>query len=136
MIHDSTREFTIKQQKAGVGYFGQVRVRLVDGPGLVTWQADPLDHSSLQPGSSDDDEFIAAALAGAADGQRLAGEAGADNAGWSIEVVHVQVNHTDIEQSAVRAAAALAVASAFGVGERTELSFDGGWIARCKITEP
>lgn len=128
MFDGRTGEFLLKRQKAGVGYFGQVRVRVVAGAEPVVWQVDPADSSSLQPGA--DDEFVAAALAGAADGLRLVAEAGVDVAGWSVEVVHVQLDFTDVEETAVRAAAALAVAEAFGVGERMELGFDGGWVVR------
>ncbi|ANZ34728.1 hypothetical protein BBK82_00175 [Lentzea guizhouensis] len=127
MSDGRTGEFKLKRQKAGVGYFGQVRVRLAAGAAPVSWQGDPADTSSLQPGVADDDEFIAAALAGAADGLRLLAEAGVDVAGQTAQVVHVQLNYTDIEVSAVRAAAALAVAEAFGVPDRLELGFDDGW---------
>jgi hypothetical protein len=130
MSDSRTGEFKLKRQKAGVGYFGQVRVRVAEGTDSVSWQADPADTSSLQPGVSDDDEFITAALAGAGDGLHLVAGAGVDVTGWAVEVVHVQLNYTDIEASAVRAAAALAVAAAFGVEERMELDFDSGWVVR------
>ncbi|WP_447006766.1 hypothetical protein ACRAKI_09990 [Saccharothrix isguenensis] len=42
-------------------------------------------------------------------------------------MVHARLDMTDIEESAVRAAAALAVAEAFGVADRVELGFDAGW---------
>ncbi|WP_440899895.1 hypothetical protein, partial [Actinosynnema sp.] len=61
-------EHRVRRQRAGVGYFGQVRVRVVDGAleGAVVWAVDPEDRSSLQPGS--DREFVDAAVAGAWDG--------------------------------------------------------------------
>ncbi|SDG21114.1 hypothetical protein SAMN05216553_106196 [Lentzea fradiae] len=126
MFDGRTGEFVLKRQKGGVGYFGQVRVRVVAGVEPVVWQVDPADSSSLQPGT--DHELVAAALAGVADGLRLVAEAGVDVTGWSAEVVHVQLNFTDIEESAVRAAGALAVGDAFEVG--MEPVFDGGWTAR------
>ncbi|ACU38368.1 hypothetical protein KCV87_33100 [Actinosynnema pretiosum subsp. pretiosum] len=122
MSGERVGEYRLKRQRAGVGYFGQVRVRVVDGApeGAVVWAVDPGDRSSLQPGL--DQEFVDAAVAGAWDGLGVVGRSGG-----VVEVLHVQVDLTDIEVSAVRAAAAMAVVEAFGVGDRVELVFDGGW---------
>jgi len=74
-----------------------------------------------------DAEFVAAALAGAADGLALAGACGVDRAGVRVEITHVQLDYTDLHQSAVRAAAALAVAEAFGLADRVGLAFADGF---------
>ncbi len=121
-------EYRLRRQHAGVGYFGQVRIRLVtagEGTSPVTWQVAPDDASSLQPGP--DREFVDAALAGAADGVALASRCGADPTGVAVEVVHAQLDLTDIDVSAVRTAATLAVAEAFGVADGLRPAFYDGW---------
>lgn len=128
MPDDRTGEYRLRRQHAGVGYFGQVRVRLTtadEDRSPVTWVVDPDDTSSLQPGP--DREFVDAAVAGAGDGLDLVTRCGVDPAGVAVEVVHVQLDLTDIEVSAVRAAAALAVADAFGVADRLRPVFRHGW---------
>ncbi|GHF46726.1 hypothetical protein FHX82_001546 [Amycolatopsis bartoniae] len=120
-----TGEFKLQRQKGGVGYFGQVRVRVVPGEADVVWAVPPEDRTSLQP--RHDAEFVEAAVAGAREGVELVRSLGVDVA--RVEVVHAQLNVTDIEESAVRAAAALAVGEAFGVADRLVLTFDGGWRA-------
>ncbi|GAA2683841.1 MULTISPECIES: hypothetical protein [Actinosynnema] len=122
-------EYRLRRQKGGIGYFGQVRVRVVAGdPVRVVWAVDPGDRSSLQPGS--DREFTDAAVVGARDGLDLVARCGVELSGHVVEVVHAQLDLTDVEVSAVRAASAMAVAEAFGVGDRVELGFDGGWAVR------
>ncbi|MCC8245504.1 hypothetical protein [Saccharothrix luteola] len=126
MPDDRTGEYRLRRQHAGVGYFGQVRVRLTTASDdRVAWVVDPDDTSSLQPGP--DGEFVDAAVAGAADGLDLVSRCGADTTGVAVEVVHAQLDLTDIEVSAVRAAAALAVADAFGVADRLHLVYREGW---------
>ncbi|SFJ02297.1 hypothetical protein SAMN05421835_102535 [Amycolatopsis sacchari] len=122
-----TGEFRLQRQKGGVGYFGQVRVRVVPGPADVVWTAPPEDRTSLQP--REDAEFVEAALAGARDGVELVRSLGVD-VGERVEVVHAQLDLKDIEESAVRAAAALAVGEAYGVGDRLVLDFRDGWFVR------
>jgi hypothetical protein len=127
MLDGSTGEYRLRRQRAGVGYFGQVRVRLVTpaGPPLVRWVVAADDPTSLQP--EHDSQFVDAALAGAAQGLVLVAQCGVDPTGYTVEVVHVQFDLIDIEESAVRAAAAFAVANAFGVADHMRLGFDGGW---------
>jgi hypothetical protein len=128
MPDDRTGEYRLRRQHAGVGYFGQVRVRLTtagEDRSPVTWVVDPDDTSSLQPGP--DREFVDAALAGATDGLDLVTSCGADTTGVAVEVVHAQLDLTDIETSAVRAAAALAVADAFGVADQLQPVYHQGW---------
>jgi hypothetical protein len=127
MFDGRTGEYRLRRQKAGVGYFGQVRVRLVapTDPPPVRWRVAADDRTSLQP--EHDSQFVDAALAGAAHGLMLVAQSGVDPTGYAVEVVHVQFDLIDIEESAVRAAAAFAVANAFGVAGHMELDFDGGW---------
>ncbi|WP_033440191.1 hypothetical protein [Saccharothrix sp. NRRL B-16314] len=128
MFEGRVGEYRLRRQKGGVGYFGQVRVRVAAAEGsgaAVVWRVDEDDTSSLQPGP--DREFVDAALAGAADGLDLVSRCGPEPAGVVVEVVHAQFDPTDLEESAVRAAAALAVSAAFGVADRVELRFDAGW---------
>ncbi|GAA3852405.1 hypothetical protein GCM10022243_17580 [Saccharothrix violaceirubra] len=128
MPDDRIGEYRLRRRHAGVGYFGQVRVRLTavgEGTSPVTWEVDPDDGSSLQPGP--DREFVDAAVAGAGDGLDLVTGCGVDPAGAAVEVVHAQLDLTDIEVSAVRTAAALAVADAFGVADRLRPVFRQGW---------
>lgn len=117
-------EFTLGRQRGGTCYFGHARVRLVPGSSH-RWAVDPDDRTSLQPRS--DPDLVEAAVSGAADGVALMRECGVSVEGWCVEIVHAQVDLVDIEASAVRAAAAMAVAEAFGAGERVALGFDSGW---------
>lgn len=128
-----TGAFKLQHQKRGIGYFGQVRVELRtasgdEEPGTVRWAVDPADRTSIQLRS--DAEFVRAAERGVADGLVAAADAGADTTGLVADVVHVQVNLIDIEESAVAAAAGMAVAIAAGVEGRVELTFDEGWQVR------
>jgi hypothetical protein len=64
------------------------------------------------------------------EGVELARALGVDAEGFWVEVVHAQLNLTDIDAGAVRAAAAMAVGEAFGVQDRLQLGFDNGWFVR------
>lgn len=131
--HTRRGEYKLQRQHAGVGYFGQVKVGAASSSeasgSTVEWAVPADDRTSVQPRS--DSEFVAAAVAGARLGIELVAglgaELGEEVRGCRIDVLHVQVNLIDIEESAVRAAAALAVADAFEVVDRFELRFDGGW---------
>lgn len=113
-------------RQASLGYFGQVKVRLagrgVDGPRVV-WRVDRQDRGSVQPGEADR-VFVDAAVEGAGVGLALVARCGVETAPYAVELVRVWYSAVDIEVASVRAAAAMAVADAFGVIEWMGLSFD------------
>lgn len=53
-----------------------------------------------------------------------------------VEIVYARLQLTDIEESAVRAAAVLAVGQAFDVADRLELTFDDSWTVRATRFPP
>lgn len=91
----------------------------------MSWHVDPNDTSSHQPHR--DRDLIDAALAGAGSGLELVTRCGVDTAPYRVDVVHVQFDLMDIEASAVRAAAILAVADAFEMSDHLRLDFADGW---------
>ncbi|WP_133116311.1 hypothetical protein [Amycolatopsis antarctica] len=123
-------EFTLQRQKNGRGYYGNVTVRVRSGAGSgeppVVWSVPEDDRTSIQPRT--DAEYVDAAIAGAGDGMELARDCGREVDGLLVEIVHAQVQLTDIEESAMRAAAAMAVTGALGLRDEVELGFDAGWV--------
>ncbi|KOX13605.1 hypothetical protein [Nocardiopsis sp. NRRL B-16309] len=122
-------EYTLRRQRNGSGYFGHVRVELrpggTAGPPSVAWAVPAEDRASIGP--REDAEFVAAAITGARDGVRLARALGATVDGWAVDIVRARLSLTDIEESAVRTAAAMAVGAAFGVRHRLHVRFESGW---------
>ncbi|WP_116045710.1 hypothetical protein [Amycolatopsis palatopharyngis] len=121
-------EFKLQRQKNGIGYFGAVKVevsRAASEEDVVVWSVPNDDRTSIQP--TMDSEFVDAAVAGVKQGRDIVRNLGVDVSDYRIAIVHSQLNLTDIEETAVRAAGALAVATAFGVEDRVELRFDAGW---------
>jgi hypothetical protein len=115
------------------GAFAHVKVDVIRGadtgrPAQVVWAADPSDSTSAQPAREGAE--VAAALAGAADAVEALRAVGVDTAGHRIDVTWLGINLVDTEPSAVRAAACAATADAFGVGDRFEVGYDGGWHCR------
>lgn len=123
----ATGFFRVYRQQLHLGYFGQVAVRLegrgVDGS-RTAWRDDGHDVYCLQPGSGEFEVFVDAALEGAGDGLDLASRCGVETAPYCVGILHVPYRAVDSEVTSVRAAAALAVAEAFGVIDRMGLSFD------------
>ncbi|MFI9402051.1 hypothetical protein [Nocardia sp. NPDC052316] len=128
----STRgHYRLRRQHGGIGYFGQVTVAV----GVTTktvrprvvWAVDPADTSSIQPRF--DAELVDAALCGAEDGLDLLARIGVDVSNLVVHVTHVQLYLTDIEETAVRTAAALAVAGSQAPARRFSAEYDGGWRA-------
>jgi hypothetical protein len=54
----------------------------------------------------------------------------------AVEIVHAQMSLTDIEATSVWAAAALAVADAYGLRQHLELGFDSGWTVGGRLIQP
>ncbi|WP_167768733.1 hypothetical protein [Nocardia sp. CS682] len=121
--------YRLQRQKGGVGYFGQVTVAVgratKPARSQAVWAVDPADTSSIQPRF--DRELVDAALRGAEDGLGLLSRIGVDVSNLVVHVTHVQLNFTDIEQTAVRTAAALAVAGSHAPSGRFAAEYDGGW---------
>lgn len=122
-------EFTVQRQRDARGHFGHARVEVTcpaAGTVPVLWSVPAGDPNSLQP--KQDDELIEAAFAGVRRGLELVREVGGE-ASWdcTVEIVGAWMRLGDINASAVRAAAAMAVADAFGAGDRLRLEFDSGW---------
>jgi hypothetical protein len=130
-------EYRLFQQAAGHTGFAHVRVDVTrDGdaqvPPQVQWGAEPSDATSAQP-DRDTDE-VRAALVGVADALNALAASGIDMAGCRVTVTWLGINHVDTEPSAVRAAACAATAAAFGVGDRFEVRYEGGWRCRPRLT--
>ncbi|NYJ33904.1 hypothetical protein [Nocardiopsis aegyptia] len=83
------------------------------------------DRGSIQPRY--DAEFVAAAITGARAGVELARELGAGVDGWAVDIVRARLSLADIEESAVRTAAAMAAGTAMGVRDRMCVRFGSGW---------
>ncbi|WP_249645529.1 hypothetical protein [Nocardia sputi] len=127
-------EYTLQRQKGGICYFGHARVQLVAGDQDVIWSVPPDDHTSLQP--RHDAELIEAVLAGAQAGLEFVRSLAPASCQGRVEIVHARLQLTDIEKSAVHAAAALAVGQAFDVADRLELAFEDGWIVQVRPAGP
>ncbi|MFE0027553.1 hypothetical protein [Amycolatopsis sp. NPDC059021] len=123
MTAEAVGEHRLRRQQGGRGYFGHAKVRLVRreaGSPAVVWAVPADDRASVQPGT--DAEFVDAAIAGAEDGLRLLADP--DRA---VRLEQVLMNLADIDATATRAAATLAVLNAAGADDRYVSTFDGGW---------
>ncbi|WP_107657200.1 hypothetical protein [Nocardia suismassiliense] len=123
--------YRLKRQKGGIGYFGEVTVAVGAATKPIrnqaVWAVDPADTSSIQPRL--DPELVDAALRGAEDGLGLLSRIGVDVSNLVVHITHVQLDLTDIEETAVRTAAALAVAGSHAPPGRFSAEYDGGWRA-------
>jgi hypothetical protein len=120
--------YRLKRQIRGRGAFGEVHVlvepaRAKDEPRVI-WAAEG-DKYSIQMNTDPMD--ASAALDGARQGLVLAQSLGAPVAEQVVRVTRVGIILADTEPSAVRAAATAAVVRAFGLEDKCQLIYEGGW---------
>lgn len=124
MTDERSGEFRLRSQHHDRAHFGHVHVRSVvrrTGP-TVSWAVDPRDGTSLQPRS--DPDCMRAVLDGVAVGLELVRRCGHDTAGLGVDVTRCPFTIVDDSETAYAAAAALAVADAWGLLSRMGLRYD------------
>ena len=128
MTDDRVGQYRLLRQIHGRGAFGEVHVVVgparADDESRVIW-AVAEGERSIRPDT--DPLEVSAALDGALRGLVLAESLGAPVAGQVVRVTRVGINVADTEPSAVRAAAAAAVARAFGLEDKCQLIYEDEW---------